>query len=83
MVQPLHADVTSIFNELCANVPSWDLSQSSVFRFRLIEEVRREYGEDIATECDRHIDSALNLLDLSRPEAGAIAITVAVSKDEN
>lgn len=35
------------------------------------EEERREYLETIAAECDRQIDLVLNLLDLSRIEAGA------------
>jgi two-component system phosphate regulon sensor histidine kinase PhoR len=37
-------------------------------------EERREYLETIAAECDRQIDLVLNLLDLSRIEAGAFAV---------
>jgi signal transduction histidine kinase len=38
------------------------------------EEERREYLETIAAECDRQIDLVLNLLDLSRIEAGVFTI---------
>jgi signal transduction histidine kinase len=38
------------------------------------EEERREYLETIAAECDRQIDLVLNLLDLSRIEAGAFSV---------
>jgi signal transduction histidine kinase len=38
------------------------------------QEERREYLETIAAECDRQIDLVLNLLDLSRIEAGAFTI---------
>ena len=38
-------------------------------------EERREYLETIAAECDRQIDLVLNLLDLSRIEAGAFAVS--------
>jgi two-component system phosphate regulon sensor histidine kinase PhoR len=37
-------------------------------------EERHEYLETIAAECDRQIDLVLNLLDLSRIEAGAFAV---------
>jgi|ERR1051326_681324 signal transduction histidine kinase len=36
---------------------------------------RREYLETIAAECDRQIDLVLNLLDLSRIEAGKFSLT--------
>ena len=36
---------------------------------------RREYLETIAAECDRQIDLVLNLLDLSRIEAGQASVT--------
>jgi signal transduction histidine kinase len=39
------------------------------------KEERREYLETIAAECDRQIDLVLNLLDLSRIEAGAFTIS--------
>lgn len=39
------------------------------------QEERREYLETIAAECDRQIDLVLNLLDLSRIEAGAFTVT--------
>jgi signal transduction histidine kinase len=39
------------------------------------EEERREYLETIAAECDRQIDLVLNLLDLSRIEAGAFKVS--------
>jgi len=39
------------------------------------EEERREYLETIAAECDRQIDLVLNLLDLTRIEAGAYRFT--------
>ena len=38
------------------------------------QEERREYLETIAAECDRQIDLVLNLLDLSRIEAGVFSI---------
>ncbi|HKS30033.1 MAG TPA: ATP-binding protein [Pyrinomonadaceae bacterium] len=38
------------------------------------EEERREYLEDIASECDRQIDLVHNLLDLSRIRAGGVQI---------
>jgi signal transduction histidine kinase len=38
------------------------------------QEERREYLETIAAECDRQIDLVLNLLDLSRIEAGAFTV---------
>jgi signal transduction histidine kinase len=39
------------------------------------QEERREYLESIAAECDRQIDLVLNLLDLSRIEAGAFTVS--------
>jgi signal transduction histidine kinase len=39
------------------------------------QEERREYLETIRAECDRQIDLVLNLLDLSRIEAGAFTIS--------
>ena len=39
------------------------------------KEERREYLETIAAECDRQIDLVLNLLDLSRIEAGAFNLS--------
>lgn len=39
------------------------------------EDERREYLETIAVECDRQIDLVLNLLDLSRIEAGKSHLT--------
>lgn len=41
------------------------------------QEERREYLETIAAECDRQIDLVLNLLDLSRIEAGAFTVSPA------
>jgi signal transduction histidine kinase len=38
------------------------------------QEERRDYLETIGAECDRQIDLVLNLLDLSRIEAGAFAV---------
>lgn len=38
------------------------------------QEERREYLETIAAECDRQIDLVLNLLDLSRIEAGVFTV---------
>jgi signal transduction histidine kinase len=38
------------------------------------EEERREYLEDIASECERQIDLVHNLLDLSRVKAGGVEI---------
>lgn len=39
------------------------------------DEEQREYLETIAAECDRQIDLVLNLLDLSRIEAGAFKVS--------
>ena len=41
------------------------------------EAERREYLETMAAECDRQIDLVMNLLDLSRIEAGAFHLTPA------
>lgn len=46
-----------------------------MLRGRESEEERREYLETIAAECDRQIDLVLNLLDLSRIEAGVFKIS--------
>jgi signal transduction histidine kinase len=46
-----------------------------MLRGRESEAERREYLETIAAECDRQIDLVLNLLDLSRIEAGAFKIS--------
>lgn len=40
------------------------------------EETRREYLEDIASECEREIDFVHNLLDLSRIRAGGVPINL-------
>jgi signal transduction histidine kinase len=40
------------------------------------EEERREYLEDIASECERQIDFVHNLLDLSRIQAGGVQINL-------
>ena len=40
------------------------------------EEERREYLEDIASECERQIDFVHNLLDLSRIHAGGVQINL-------
>ena len=40
------------------------------------EEERRDYLEDIASECDRQIDLVHNLLDLSRIRAGGVEIEI-------
>jgi signal transduction histidine kinase len=46
-----------------------------MLRGRESEAERREYLGTIASECDRQIDLVLNLLDLSRIEAGAFKIS--------
>ena len=45
-----------------------------LLRGRESQEERREYLETIAAECDRQIDLVLNLLDLSRIEAGVFTV---------
>jgi signal transduction histidine kinase len=45
-----------------------------LLRGEVSAEERREYLETIAAECDRQIDLVLNLLDLSRIEAGAFKV---------
>lgn len=47
-----------------------------LLRGGLDEAKQREYLETIAVECDRQIDLVLNLLDLSRIEAGAYELTL-------
>ncbi|MGH9845343.1 MAG: ATP-binding protein [Blastocatellia bacterium] len=47
-----------------------------LLRGGLDEARQREYLETIAVECDRQIDLVLNLLDLSRIEAGAFEMSV-------
>jgi signal transduction histidine kinase len=47
-----------------------------LLRGSLDEAKQREYLETIAVECDRQIDLVLNLLDLSRIEAGAFELSV-------
>jgi signal transduction histidine kinase len=47
-----------------------------LLRGGLDETKQREYLETIAVECDRQIDLVLNLLDLSRIEAGAFELTL-------
>jgi signal transduction histidine kinase len=47
-----------------------------LLRGGLEEAKQREYLETIAVECDRQIDLVLNLLDLSRIEAGAFTMNV-------
>ncbi|MEP7271871.1 MAG: ATP-binding protein [Acidobacteriota bacterium] len=47
-----------------------------LLRGGLDESKQREYLETIAVECDRQIDLVLNLLDLSRIEAGAFELSL-------
>jgi signal transduction histidine kinase len=47
-----------------------------LLRGGLDETKQREYLETIAVECDRQIDLVLNLLDLSRLEAGAFEMSI-------
>jgi signal transduction histidine kinase len=47
-----------------------------LLRGGLDEAKQREYLETIAVECDRQIDLVLNLLDLSRIEAGAFELSI-------
>ena len=47
-----------------------------LLRGGLDEAKQREYVETIAVECDRQIELVLNLLDLSRIEAGAFELTL-------
>ncbi len=47
-----------------------------LLRGGLDETKQREYLETIAVECDRQIDLVLNLLDLSRIEAGAFELSL-------
>lgn len=47
-----------------------------LLRGGLDEARQREYLETIAMECDRQIDLVLNLLDLSRIEAGAFELSI-------
>ncbi|HEY7910681.1 MAG TPA: ATP-binding protein [Blastocatellia bacterium] len=48
-----------------------------LLRSNLSDTEKREYLETIAAECDRQIDLVLNLLDLSRIEAGTFNVALA------
>jgi signal transduction histidine kinase len=48
-----------------------------LLRSNISEVEKREYLETIAAECDRQIDLVLNLLDLSRIEAGTFNVALA------
>lgn len=66
--------VSSVSHELRTPLTTIKTLTRVLQRGRLSEGEQREYLETIAAECDRQIDLVLNLLDLSRIEAGAYKV---------
>lgn len=68
--------VSSASHELRTPLTTIKALTRLLLRGGLDEAKQREYLETIAVECDRQIDLVLNLLDLSRIEAGAFELSV-------
>ena len=68
--------VSSVSHELRTPLTTIKTLTRLLQRGRTTEEERREYLDAIAQECDRQIDLVVNLLDLSRIEAGAFSLTL-------
>lgn len=62
--------VSGVSHELRTPLTTIKTLTRVLLRSALTERERREYLETIAAECDRQIDLVLNVLDLSRIEAG-------------
>jgi signal transduction histidine kinase len=69
--------VSGVSHELRTPLTTIKTLTRLLLRDGLTESERREYLETVATECDREIDLVLNLLDLSRVEAGALNLNPA------
>lgn len=68
--------VSSASHELRTPLTTIKALTRLLLRGGLDEAKHREYLETIAVECDRQIDLVLNLLDLSRIEAGAFELSL-------
>jgi signal transduction histidine kinase len=68
--------VSSASHELRTPLTTIKALTRLLLRGGLDEAKQREYLETIAVECDRQIDLVLNLLDLSRIEAGAFELSL-------
>lgn len=70
--------VSSVSHELRTPLTTIKTFTRLLLRGRHTEDEKREYLEAIAQECDRQIDLVVNLLDLSRIEAGAFNLSLKV-----
>ena len=70
--------VSSVSHELRTPLTTIKTFTRLLLRGRHTEAEKREYLEAIAQECDRQIDLVVNLLDLSRIEAGAFNLSLKV-----
>ena len=67
--------VSGVSHELRTPLTTIKTLTRLLLRDGLSDAERREYLETVSTECDRQIDLVLNLLDLSRVEAGALNLS--------
>lgn len=68
--------VSSVSHELRTPLTTIKTLTRVLLRGTVSDEERREYLQTIASECDRQIDLVVNLLDLSRIEAGRMQVRV-------
>ncbi len=68
--------VSNVSHELRTPLTTIKTLTRVLLRGPLTDQERREYLETIGSECDRQIDLVVNLLDLSRIEAGRMQVTV-------
>lgn len=68
--------IAAVSHELRTPLTSIKTLTRLLLRKNPSEETRREYLEDIASECERQIDFVHNLLDLSRIGAGGLQINL-------
>ncbi|MGE0127049.1 MAG: ATP-binding protein [Blastocatellales bacterium] len=68
--------VSSVSHELRTPLTTIKALTRLLLRGEASEAKRREYLETIAVECDRQIDLVLNLLDLSRIDAGRLTLNI-------
>ncbi|MGH9941233.1 MAG: ATP-binding protein [Pyrinomonadaceae bacterium] len=68
--------VSSVSHELRTPLTTIKTLTRVMLRSEVSEGERREYLESIAAECDREINLVVNLLDLSKIEAGTFNVTV-------
>lgn len=66
--------VSGVSHEMRTPLTTIKTLTSVLLRDKATEDERRQYLQTIMAECDRQIDLVLNLLDLSRIEAGAFNI---------